>query len=187
MESQIWFSTASSVALWCEGSEKGQWLLSAFLSGRKLSPSSCLDARHFSFSLYATGAFQAAIPRGSESVLSLCVSSLRGTAWAYRSFFHWLNPHWFLQPEFQGTFLPGTRALGWGSLCGSGTPCSRDIPPEFVSNTCGCGTSPFCISAPPPSLDGCGFFNSTVARLPFNSISDGSEWWFYILVVILMW
>ena len=25
------------------------------------------------------------------------------------------------------------------------------------------------------SLDGCGFFNSVVVRLPFNSISDGSE------------
>ena len=32
------------------------------------------------------------------------------------------------------------------------------------------------------------FFNSIVVRLPFNSISDGSEWWlFSILVVILMW
>ena len=46
-----------------------------------------LDARHFSFSLYTTGAFQAATPvlelRGSESeYVSLFVSSLRGTAWA---------------------------------------------------------------------------------------------------------
>ena len=38
------------------------------------------------------------------------------------------------------------------------------------------------------SLDGCGFFNSIVIRLPFNPISDGTEWWlFWILVVILMW
>ena len=43
-------------------------------------------------------------------------------------------------------------------------------------------------SAPPTSLDVCGFFNSIVVRLPFNSISDGSELWlFYILAVILMW
>ena len=35
--------------------------------------------------------------------------------------------------------------------------------------------------------DGCGIFNSVVLRLPFNLISDGSEcWFFYILVVILM-
>ena len=41
---------------------------------------------------------------------------------------------------------------------------------------------------PPTSLDGCGFFNSVVVRLPFNSICDGYEsWLFYILVVILMW
>ena len=45
--------------------------LPTFLSGRKLSPNSCLDASHFSSSLYSTGAFQAATlvlePRGSES------------------------------------------------------------------------------------------------------------------------
>ena len=41
---------------------------------------------------------------------------------------------------------------------------------------------------PLTSLDGCGFSNSVVVRLPFNLISDGSErWLFYILVVILMW
>ena len=71
MESQIWHQTASSVALLGEGSEKRQWPLPAFLSGRKLSLSSRLDARYLSFSLYATGAFQAATLvlelRGSES------------------------------------------------------------------------------------------------------------------------
>ena len=50
----------SSVAVLGEGSEKEQWPLPAFLSGRKLSPRSLLDARHFSSSLCATGAFQAA-------------------------------------------------------------------------------------------------------------------------------
>ena len=52
----------------------------------------------------------------------------------------------------------------------------------------GCGTSPFGILAPPTYLDGCGFFNSVLVRLPFNSISDIPErWLFYILVVMLMW
>ena len=32
------------------------------LGGKKLSPSSCLDARHSNSSLYATDAFQAATP-----------------------------------------------------------------------------------------------------------------------------
>ena len=62
-------------ACWLCGSEKGsenrQRPLHTFLSGRKLFSSSRLDARQFSFSLYATGAFQAAtqVPelRGSES------------------------------------------------------------------------------------------------------------------------
>ena len=71
MESEIWLLSADSVALWGEGSEKDQWPLSAFLTGRKLSPSSCLDARHFSSSLHVTGDFQAATPllelRGNES------------------------------------------------------------------------------------------------------------------------
>ena len=41
---------------------------------------------------------------------------------------------------------------------------------------------------PPTSLDGCGFFSSVVVRFPLDSISDGSEWRsFYILVIILMW
>ena len=43
---------------WGEASEKGQWPLPAFLSGRTLSPSSCLDARHISFSLYTTVPFK---------------------------------------------------------------------------------------------------------------------------------
>ena len=30
------------------------------------------------------------------------------------------------------------------------------------------------ICAPPTSLDGCGFFNSVIVRLPFNLISLGS-------------
>ena len=39
-----------------------------------------------------------------------------------------------------------------------------------------------------PRLDGCGFFNCVVVKFPFNSISDGSEFWlFYNLVAILMW
>ena len=44
------------------GPEKGQWLLLTFLSARMLSSSSHLTAGHFSSSLYATGASQAAMP-----------------------------------------------------------------------------------------------------------------------------
>ena len=41
----------------------------------------------------------------------------------------------------------------------------------FYPSYHGCGTSLFCVCAPPPSLDGCGSFNSIVVRLPFNSVS----------------
>ena len=56
MESQIWYQLTSSVG---GGFRKGTMA------------SACLDARHFSVSLYATGAFQAATLvlelRGNES------------------------------------------------------------------------------------------------------------------------
>ena len=81
-----------------------------------------LDARHFSFSLYATGAFQAATPvvelrEGESEQVSLCTlrGSLRGTAWASRIFFHRFNPHGVLQPEVVGLYLPVTGTLGWGA------------------------------------------------------------------------
>lgn len=87
-----------------------------------------------------------------------------------------------------GTCLPGTGSLGWGARCGVGAPHSQDIPPEFLSTTHGCRTRPFHVCTPSTSLDGCGFFNSVVVRLPFNLIYDGSRWWlFNILVVTLMW
>ena len=59
MESQIWTSLP---ALGSVGEEfrKGQWPVPNFQSGRKLCPSFCFDTRHFSSSLYATVAFQAA-------------------------------------------------------------------------------------------------------------------------------
>ena len=55
----MWHLPADLVALSGEGSEKEQWPLPAVLFGRKLSPSACPDARHFSSFLDATGAFQA--------------------------------------------------------------------------------------------------------------------------------
>ena len=121
-----------------EGSEKGQWPLPTFLSWRKLSPSSCLDARHFSSSLYATGTFQAptlALELRGSVWISPCMVSFRDTAWDSWSFFHQLNPPWFLQPEVMETYLPGTGSLGWGTLCWAGTPCSQDISWIFIYHT----------------------------------------------------
>ena len=54
----------------CWGGLRKGMMATAVLSGRKLSPSSCPDARNFSSSPYATGALQGAAlvlePRGSE-------------------------------------------------------------------------------------------------------------------------
>ena len=65
---KILYLPTRSVSLWGKGSEKGQW---PFCLGESCSPSSCIDTRPFPFSLYATGAFQAATEmlelRGSES------------------------------------------------------------------------------------------------------------------------
>ena len=69
IEYHMWHPPADSVAQCGEDSEKGQWPLPVFVSGRNLFPSFCLDARNFSSSLYATGAFQATTP-----VLELRVS-----------------------------------------------------------------------------------------------------------------
>ena len=43
------------------------------------------------------------------------------------SFFCHPNPHWFLQPEFMGTYLPCVGTLGWVVWCGAGVPRSLGI------------------------------------------------------------
>ena len=121
MESQIWHLPDSSVPLWGEGSDKGQWPLPAFLSGRKLSPSSHLDPRHFSSSLYATGAFQATTP-----VLELRVSlgkSVCGffkmSCWGLQKFLPLTQSLLVFAARSYGDFPslhwnPGLSSLVWG-------------------------------------------------------------------------
>ena len=83
----------------------------------------------------------------------------------------------------------------WGIIFLTLQPCAGGpgvglglLAPKFLSTTCGRGTSLFRVCTPPTSLDGCGFFNSIVVKLPFSLISDSSERWLcYILVVILVW
>ena len=128
MESQIWHQPTSSVEL---GHSKGTMTTGP-------------DARHFSLSLYATGALQAATLvlelRGSESEeVSFCVipqEELLGDPVAS-------STCQFSQPEVVGTYLPGTGILGWGDWCGTlllrypfqncihvgmGQACSASVP-----------------------------------------------------------
>ena len=116
-----------------------------------------LNSRHFIFSLYATGIFQAATLVleliGSESELvNPCVGSLRGTAWGSRSFFHLLNPHWFLHPEVVRTqhWNPGLEGAGVGPRLLTPEMCLLNFYPPHV----GLGTSPIHACAPHSSLDG---------------------------------
>ena len=98
------------------GFRKGQWPLPAFLSGRKLSPNS-LSMPDTSVPLHLPWCLSTFYPSAGayrEWVwVSSCVGSSSRTAWNSRSYFHWLNPYWFLQPEAVGTYLPGTGTLGW--------------------------------------------------------------------------
>ena len=48
------------------------------------------------------------------------MGSLRETALGSRSFFYQLNPHWVLQLEVVGIYLPGTGTQGWGLGVGLG-------------------------------------------------------------------
>ena len=85
-----------------------------------------------------------------------------------------------------GTYLPGTEPWALGADVGLGLVAPELSLPYFYPLLMGVAPAAFA-SVPPTCLDGCGFFNSTVVRLPFNSISDGSEWWLFdILVVILI-
>ena len=91
---------AGSVDLWGQGSEKEHGLLPPVLSGTKLSPSSCSDARHLQFLPVYYWWLPSCYPwyTSVEVSLSPCVGSLRGTAWEFSNFFQ-LNCCWILQPE----------------------------------------------------------------------------------------
>ena len=118
-----------------EGSEKGQWPLPTFLSGRKLSLSSHLDARCFTSSMYATCAIQAA-PQclssegvnlsklmygffkrhclGVQKFLPLSQSPLvfATRSYGYLSFWHW-NPGLGEPGVWLGLFAPKISLLNF--------------------------------------------------------------------------
>ena len=77
----------------------------------------------------------------SSGGVSLCGGSLRGTAWGSSSFFHRLNPHYFLQPEVMGTYLPGTGTLGWGPGVELGLLTPKISLPNFYPLQVGVGAA----------------------------------------------
>ena len=71
---------------------------------------------------------------------------------------------------FSWHWNPGLGGLGWGW----DSSLLRYPSQIFIHHTW-VWDQPVPLCTPPPGPDGCGFFNSIVVRLPFNSISDGSE------------
>ena len=169
VESQIWHLPSGSVALWGKVQKRDNGLCPPFSVWEKAVPQHspwCQILQFFPVCCWCLSSCYPVAGAQREWVwVSLCVDCLRGTAWDLRSFFHQLNLHWCLQPEVMGTYLPSVECLAEGPGVGL-TPCSWDIPSEFLSTTRACGTSPFCISTPLTNLDGYSFFNSIVVRLP---------------------
>ena len=107
--------------------------------------------------------------------LSLCVGCLKRTAWDSRSSStDSIRADLCSQKLWRIIFLALEPWAGWHGV-GLGLLVPKISLPNFVW-TYRYRTSLFCISVPPTILDRCGFFNSIVVRLPFNSVSDGSEW-----------
>ena len=83
--------------------------------------------------------------------------------------------------KYLGDLPSWHRNPGLGGWCRAGTPCSQDIPSEFLSTTLDVGPAHSMLPSFLPVWMKCDFFNSMVFRLLFNLISDGSKWWlFYI-------
>ena len=106
------------------GFEKGTIASACHSVWRKLSPSSHLDARHFSSSSYAVGAFQVATP-----VLELKWSESKFMYGFFKR--NYLCLQKFLPPTQFPLVLEAssyressscTGTLGWGAWCGAETP-----------------------------------------------------------------
>ena len=78
-------------------------------------------------------------------------------------------PTGFCSQKLLGFFLLVLES--WTGGAGVGL---RLLTPEMPFPNVGVGPA-HSRSAPPTSLDGCGFLNSIVVRLPFSSISDVPE------------
>ena len=158
MVSQIWHKLAGSVG---GAFRKGQWPLLALMPTYPFLPLS-----HWCLSSCYPGAV-----------------AQKEWVWVGECLFGFFKRKWLRLQQF----LPPTQSLlvfaarscgdlsswhwnpGLGSLLWGWDSLYLTYPSwTFLSTTHGCGTSLFCICAPPTSLDGCGFFNSVIVRLLFN-------------------
>ena len=86
-----------------------------------------------------------------------------------------------------GIYLPGTEILGWGGLMWGWDSLLLRYPSLIFIYHMWVRDQPIlhlCLSSP---FGGMWFLLFCSCQTSFNSIYDSSEWWFYILVVILLW
>ena len=122
----------------------------------------------------------------------MCVSpksvagSLRGDSWESWNFFCHSNPHWFLQPEVMGIYLPGVEPwAGWSGL-GLGSLTLKVSLPIFICHVCVGPPIPHLqVSAPLTHLDDCGFFNFLVVQLHTPQFSDNYEWYLFCSLFVI--
>ena len=174
METQIWHLPASSVG----------W--------REAAPPSLAWCQTIHFLPVCPWCLLSSCPSaGAQREVSLSKSFNRN-AWDSRSL-HLTQPQSLLvlHPEVMGLLLlalelwAGGPGVQLGPINPQGLPLQPRYPSQFLSTTCGCGTSPsVSLSLQPVSCD---FFNPLDVGLPFSQISGGSEWWLCSLVIILIW
>ena len=115
----------------------------------------------------------------------------RGVSWEYCSFLCFPNPHWFLQPEFMWTYLPGARTLGWVVWSGAGTPHSCGIPhfypphvnvglpvPRLQASPCISGSLPL----HPSRIT---WLNPLLSNFHTAQFSDNSGWYLFCSRVVI--
>ena len=87
------------------------------------------------------------------------------------SVFRCPNPHWIYSQKLWRLIFLALVPCVEGTDVGLGVLTPEISTPIFICHTWQNRLVLFCVSIPPTSLDGCGFFNSIIVRLPFNSSS----------------
>ena len=125
-------------------------------------------------------------PKG-VSLSPKCVGPLRGDSWDSYSFFCHPKPHWFLQPELMGTYLPGSGTLAWVVWCGAGSFVPKVSFLIFIHHTC-VWDHVFCISMSLPLLP---IWMNVISLISWLSdfhtaqFSDNSGWYLFCSRVVI--
>ena len=164
MESQIWYQPTGSVG---EGLAQANGLCSPqcqtlqFLPVYYWCPPYCHPSAGTQRESVLVGDSMCGFPRMNFLGLQQPASSTNSI------------PAGFCSQKLWGLIFLALEPWAGGPSVGPGLRALKISLPNFYPH--GCRASPFCICTPPTSLDGCGFFNFIVVRLPYNLISDGPD------------